>query len=148
MPHWTEVQGELQREIEIVLDTNLTTNTNGEIRIDVRTSPETESSARSHIPVKASYDVPTPLIGAGEVEIVVIISTITISVPTEIQLNAVEVGEATKMERSFNTIAVSTAETETDSVLFAVTLCHSCCAKSENSNQCNDKFFHSLFLCY
>ena len=148
MPHWTEVQGELQREIEIVLDTNLTTNTNGEIRIDVRTSPETESSARAYIPVKASHDVPTPLIGAGEVEIVVIISTITISVPTEIQLNAVEVGEATKMERSFNTIAVSTAETETDSVLFAVTLCHSCCAKSENSNQCNDKFFHSLFLCY
>ena len=132
--HRTIVYRKLQREVKVILETDLSTNTEVEIGF-VITSPETEVCT-------------TPVVNTSEVKIAVVTIRITPAIPTEVQLNAVEVGKATKMKRNFSTPSVSTAETETDGVLFAVTLCHSCCAKSENSNQCNDKFFHSLFLCY
>lgn len=145
--HRTIVYRKLQREVKVILETDLSTNTEVEIGF-VITSPETEVCTRTHKPVETSNDVPTPVVNTSEVKIAVVTIRITPAIPTEVQLNAVEVGKATKMKRNFSTPSVSTAETETDGVLFAVTLCHSCCAKSENSNQCNDKFFHSLFLCY
>lgn len=87
--HGSVVEGQLDRCIEIVLNTDLTTNTNTEREV---TKPCSDVCTGANIPVKTFNDVPTPLVSSGELKSGIVISAISPVVESEIHLNTVQVG--------------------------------------------------------
>lgn len=140
----TIVESKLQGEVEIILNTNLRTNTKAEtspveiasgvIGTVVRAIPCIEKHAkiclRSYKPTQTFNDVPIPLITACYMQITTTIITVaivptTVAVPTEVNLNAIAITQS-DYTGSFNSITPSTivagvrithSETERETIL-------------------------------
>lgn len=143
--HGTDVERELEREVEIVLETNLTTDSEAYGIVGVE--PEIDACTGADIPVKASHDVPPPLVSGIETE------TVEVPVvPAEVEFNTVELGTHAEHGGNFHIGIVSVhnsgsptiaaAKTETDGILFTITLCEGSRAEGEDCQQYDDEFFH------
>ena len=120
--HRPVVEGQLYRSVEIVLDTNLSSNTEAEGEVSELSG---DICSGANIPVETFHDVPTPLIGSGELETGIVIASIMPIVETKVHFKAVQFRTNTPHERNFNRkTCVTITYTGTDSVLLAAGLCH------------------------
>ena len=143
--HGADVERELEGEVEIVLKTDLTSNREAYGIVGIE--PEIDACTGADIPMETFDDVPPPLVGGIEAEAVEMPVD-----PTEVEFNAIELGTHAEHGGNFHigieivhdsdSPTITAAETESDGILFTVTLCKGSRAESEDRQQYDDEFFH------
>lgn len=109
VPQGTEVSRNLQREIEFIFNTNLTT----ESKTQTVVGAIAKLSARSNVPVQTIGDGEAPVVHTRQMEIAV-------GVLGETEVDLKTVAAKTLLIREFSTITTTTAKTETNSITLRI----------------------------
>lgn len=90
VPHGTGVQRQLQRDGELVVNTNLASQCDVEVAATSRGADQAQLGAGADVPAELVDDVPMPLVNAGEAQVVVAVPIME-AAKAEVELKAVVV---------------------------------------------------------